>query len=145
MQLHVAGLDTAGCKRAQRGEILGKPNCSHELREFDGGARTGHCESQRRTRVAFQRTADRGNLEGQCNFSEQVSVIGSGPTRQRPVPARNGCISVHPGFDRAPIVPRSDGHGIDTIHDAFVMGSCPIGIHKCNVVCSNDRVTNVSG
>ena len=64
--------------------------------------------------------------------------------RERPVLPIETRIGVRAGFDRSPVVAGRNRDGIDTVHDALVVGGRPIRIRSSNIARHDDGITDGS-
>src|SRR5207302_1596415 len=67
------------------------------------------------------RAADRPERERQLDPARQEPV-GDRPLRERLVPAASTRERVRPGLECAPVLTRRNGHRVDAVHDALIVG-----------------------
>src|SRR5699024_2310746 len=86
---------------------------------------------------------DRTHLDRNFQFPDQVTIVVLVPLCQRGVATAAGSVSVRARLDRAPVVAGGQGHGVDAVHDALVVGCCPVGIDAGKVIGHDDAVAHL--
>ena len=94
-------------------------------------------------RVGLQRSADDADLERQLDLADQGAVVGLGPARERGVVGSAGGIGVGAGLDRPPVVAGGQGHRVDAVHDALVVGRGPVGVDRGELARDDDAVADL--
>ena len=140
MQAHVVLLNAIRGKRPQGREILGQPHCGHDAGQFGGRRRAEQAMVDARAGIGFQRTAHGAHLHGQRDFAQQIAVRAFAPAGQRPILPVPGRVGMRPGLDGPPVVARGEGDGIHAVHDALVVGGCPVRIDQGQIVGQHDAV-----
>ena len=143
VQRHVALLDAFRGQRAERRKVLGKPDGRHDFSQLHGGFHTQQPHVQRRGRIGLQRSADGAHLDRHLDAAAEVAFLIGPPLRERRVAVPASRIGVGTGFNGTPVVARSDGDGIDAVHDPLVVGGRPVRIHRRKVRRDNNSVANL--
>ena len=75
--------------------------------------------------------------------ADQIPVASFPQVLKAGIAAIAGSIGMRACFDRAPVVAGGDDHRIHTVHNAFVVGGCPVGISGGKSPGSDDAVAHI--
>ena len=76
----------------------------------------------------------RCRFHGNGDFAHQITLFAFVPAGEGTIATAARSVGMGGGFDGAPIVSGGKGQGVNAVHNAFVMGGCPIGVSQCKVV-----------
>ena len=143
VQGHVVLLDAGGGQGAQGGVVLRQADGAHHRGQFRAFRRPQQAVVQAHGGVGFERTADRADLHGHLDLADQIASLVHMPARQRAVAAIARGVGVGRRFDGAEVVAGGDGHGIDAVHDALVVGGRAVRIDQRQIVRQHDAVAHL--
>src|SRR5207249_7749477 len=133
MERHVPALNAFGRQRSEGREVLRHPDRGDHLREFLRRLHPEEPDIRLRGRMDRGGAADQAHRHRQFNRPDEISVAVFLPRREGAVPAGLPCrISVGPGLDGPPVVPRRNDDRVDAVHDALVVGRAPerVGVRE---------------
>ena len=143
VQGHVVLLDARGGERAQGGVVLREAHGAHHRGQFRALRRAQQAVVQAHGGVGLEGTAHGADLHRHLDLAHEVAVRIGVPAGQRAVATVARGIGVGCGFDGAEVVAGGDGHGVDAVHDALVVGGGAVWIDQRQVVRQNDAVAHL--
>ena len=143
VQGHVILLNAVGGKRPQGGEVLRQTHRRHHFGKLRGRLHTKNLMVDAHTGVGFERAALGAHLHGDFDLALQIPRLVAAPLGQRGVAALAGGVGVGGGLDGPPVVAGGDGHSIDPVHDALVVGGGSVGVHQGKVAGQHDAVPHL--
>lgn len=115
----------------------------HHLAEFSGCLYAEDFEADLRHWMNRGRTTYYSNRHRKLNFTQQVSLWGLLPSRQRLVPAFRGSEGMGASLQSPGVIARGQGDCDYAVHDSLVMGGAPIWVRGSEFVGLDDPIDDL--
>jgi hypothetical protein len=128
MQCHVPLLDAFGGQRTKRAHVLRQTDGNGDFRQLLRTLHAKYLQGRSRSGMGLGGTADEAERHRHLNGADEIALAIDFPIGERGVAAGARGPDMGAGLDGAPVIAGGDHHGIDTVHDALVVGRSAVGI-----------------